>query len=71
MKWILEDLTRHVLTDNDTRHATVSKAYYYGDGTFSPDAQWRVFMLKTSEAAVLPTLEQAKDWAQAVASLNH
>jgi hypothetical protein len=71
VKWGIEDWTRHVLTDGDTRHAIVSKTYYYGDGTCSPDALWRVYMLKTSEAIVLPTLEQAKDWAQAVASLNH
>ena len=71
MKWTLEDLNRHVLIGKDRRLAVVTRTYYYGDGSFAMEELWRAFIFRTSEADVFPTLEQAKDWAQAVSILNH
>jgi len=40
---------------------------------FDPEnlGAWRAHIIKTKEGRTFPTLQQAKDWAQAVVLLNH
>jgi hypothetical protein len=71
MKWIIEDFTMHVLVSPGRRYAIIRPTYFFGDGSQAVDAQYRAHIGRTGEAAVFPTLQQAKDWAQAVAILNH
>lgn len=53
------------------RMAYVSPSFTFGDGSISLDRnKYRARVVATGEVAMFPTLDQAKDWAQAVVLLN-
>ena len=52
------------------RVAWVSPTYTFGNGLVEHGAKWRVQIVSTREEKVFSSLEQAKDWAQAVVLLN-
>ncbi len=53
------------------RVAYVSPSFTFGDGSISFERdKYRARVVATGEVAMFPTLDQAKDWAQAVVLLN-
>ena len=53
------------------RVAYVSPSFTFGNGDIAFDDKWRVRIVITGEVAMFSSLDEAKDWAQAVVLLTH
>jgi hypothetical protein len=52
------------------RVAYVSPTFKFGDDSVIYDSKWKAQIISTREVAVFSSIDQAKDWAQAVVLLN-
>ena len=53
------------------RMAFIAPHFNYGNGEIPYQVYWRARVIKTGETDNFRTMQQAKDWAQAVVILNH
>jgi hypothetical protein len=56
------------LPDQKKPHHMAWVAHLFGSN--QPPNMWRARVIATKDEAIFPSLEQAKDWAQAVVLLN-
>lgn len=73
--WVQHTENSHTLMrlrDEQRPHrvAYVSPTFKFGDDSVMYNGKWKAHIISTREAEVFPSIDEAKDWAQAVVLLN-